>query len=708
MTCFADRLLPGAAYPLGATWDGLGVNFAVFSANAQRIDLCLFDDSGRKELARMPLPECTDEIWHGYLPDAGPGLIYGFRAYGPYEPLRGHRFNPYKLLLDPYAKLLAGKLRWSDALFGYRVISQRADLSFDRRDSAPAMPKAVVVDDNFRWGDDRRPHVPWSATVIYEAHVRGMTMRQESLRLPLRGTFEALADPFVIEHLHRLGVTSLELMPIHAFAHDRFLLARDLHNYWGYNTLGFFAPENAYLSTGSLEEIRRIVRRFHAAGIEIILDVVYNHTCEGNELGPTVSWRGLDNASYYRLVPGEERHFINYTGCGNTLNLSHPRVLQMVMDSLRYWVEAFHIDGFRFDLGATLGREGTGFDPGSGFFDAILQDPVLAGVKLISEPWDVGPDGYQLGNHPPGFGEWNGRFRDAVRRFWRGDASMRPELSARLCGSADLFERRRRQPWASINYVASHDGFTLQDLVCYASKHNAANGEDNRDGADENCSANWGEEGPTDDATIQQTRACVQRAMLATIWLASGTPMLLAGDEFGRTQQGNNNAYCQDNDISWIDWNLAATPHGRVLLGFTARLAALRRQWPWMSLKQFEHARRDVAPGIAGVAWFDERGQSLSTDDWNNPEGRALILRRAAIGADGEINLILLMMNGASVPLSFALPQPGTDWRLQLDTFRPELTPCPLPQEPIEVAAHSLLVLSGHTQQTSVVVGDGR
>ena len=551
------QLERGSPYPLGATWDGLGINFAVFSAHAERIELCLFDPGGRREIARVDLPECTDEVWHGYLPNAGTGLIYGYRAYGPYRPQEGHRFNPYKLLLDPYARRLIGKLRWTDALFGYRVDSPRSDLSFDRRDSAPSMPKAIVSDDVFDWGDDRPPNIPWSRTVIYEAHLRGMTMLRDDIRPNERGTFAALVNPKVIKHLQSLGITAVELLPIHAFVQDRHLIAHGLKNYWGYNSLSFFSVEPAYLSNGSRNEMRVAVRRLHAAGIEVILDVVYNHTAEGSELGPTISFRGLDNASYYRLVQDNRRHCVNDTGTGNTMNLSHPRVLQMVMDSLRYWVTSFHIDGFRFDLGVTLGREAHGFDPGSGFFDALQQDPVLTRVKLISEPWDLGPGGYQLGHHPPGFAEWNDRFRDSTRRFWRGDPGERPELAARLAGSGDLFDRYARRPWASINYVASHDGFTLADVVSFTQRHNETNAEANNDGAVENYSANWGVEGATSDEKITDIRARVRRAMLATVMFADGTPMLLAGDEFGRTQQGNNNAYCQDNEISWMDWAMA-------------------------------------------------------------------------------------------------------------------------------------------------------
>jgi len=535
MARFPDRLEPGRPDPLGATWDGLGINFAVFSANADRIDLCLFDPSGRRQVARFALPECTDEVWHGYLPDAKPGLVYGYRAEGPYDPKNGHRFNHHKLLLDPYARRLVGDLKWSDVLYGYRVGSPRGDLSQDRRDSAAAVPKAMVADPTFNWGEDRPPHTPWPQTLIYELHVRGYSMLREELPPNERGSFAALSDARSIDRLVKLGVTAVELMPIHASIDDHFLVKKQLSNYWGYNTLAFFAPQPSYLSDGSLAELQTAVRRLHAAGIEVLLDVVYNHTCEGDEMGPTLSFRGLDNASYYRLVPGDQRRYINDTGTGNTVNLSHPRVLQMVMDSMRYWVETFHVDGFRFDLGANLGREQTGFDPGSGFFDAIRQDPVISKIKLISEPWDLGPGGYQLGNHPPGFAEWNDKYRDSLRRFWRGDAHQCPELAARLAGSGDLFDHHKRRPWASVNFVASHDGFTLEDLTRYGEKHNEANGEGNRDGHNANFSSNWGVEGPSDDLAIRVVRGRAKRAMLTTLFCSLGTPMLLAGDELGRT-----------------------------------------------------------------------------------------------------------------------------------------------------------------------------
>ncbi|QET05952.1 glycogen debranching protein GlgX [Cupriavidus pauculus] len=672
-----DRLLPGKPYPLGAHWDGLGVNFAVFSANASRIDLCLFSANGRREMQRLQLPECTDEVWHGYLPHAPLGTVYGLRAFGPYEPARGHRFNPHKLLLDPYARQLSGPVRWSDALFGYRLNSPRADLTPDRRDSAPMMAKGVVVDESFHWGDDRPPAVPWPQTTIYEAHVRGVSMQREDLLPHVRGTFEALADPRFVDHLHALGVTSIELLPVHAFLQDRFLIERGLRNYWGYNSLAFFAPEPQFLSANQLHEVKVAIRRLHAAGIEVILDVVYNHTCEGNELGPTVSWRGLDNASYYRLMPGDERHYINDTGCGNTLNMSHPRVLQMVMDSLRYWVQCYRVDGFRFDLGTTLGREAQGFDPGSGFFDALLQDPVLSRVKLISEPWDLGPGGYQVGNHPPGFAEWNDKFRDNVRRYWRGDAGQRGELAARLTGSADLFDRRHRKPWASVNFITAHDGFTLADLVSYSHKHNEANREDNRDGNDDNASANWSPdgsvEGPTDDPAIRETRARVARALMTTLLLSQGTPMITAGDEWGRSQGGNNNAYCQDSPLSWLDWNAAADPANAPMLTCVKRLLALRRQLPVLTENRFVHGRTRPAPGLADIAWFDPDGNELSPEQWANPEERTLALRRAAHdhAQQDVVQVILLCLNAGCEDAVFRPPAPGTQWRVLFDSTAP-------------------------------------
>ncbi|HTE38981.1 MAG TPA: glycogen debranching protein GlgX [Reyranella sp.] len=692
MPPFPDRLQAGSSSPLGATFDGLGINFAVFSANAHQIELCLFDPAGRREVTRLTLPECTDEIWHGYLPGARPGLIYGYRAHGPYEPQHGHRFNPHKLLLDPYARRLTGEIRSSDAIFGYRVNSPRADLSFDRRDSAPAVTKAVVTSDDFNWGDDRPPSVPWSDTIIYEAHLRGLTILRSELRPRERGTFAALADQGVIDHLRRLGITAVELMPVHAFVQDRHLLEQGLRNYWGYNTLSFFAIEPRYLSDGTAEDMRIAVRRLHAAGIEVILDVVYNHTAEGNEFGPTLSFRGLDNASYYRLLPDNPRHYINDTGTGNTVNLSHPRVLQMVMDSLRYWVTSFHVDGFRFDLGTILGREGYGFDAGSGFFDAVRQDPVLSRVKLISEPWDLGPGGYQLGQHPPGFAEWNDRFRDGVRRFWRGDEGQRSDFAARLAGSADVFGHRGRRPYASINYVASHDGFTLLDTVSYAERHNDANGEDNNDGHAENLSANWGTEGPSLDPATRETRVRLQCAMLATLFLAQGTPMLLAGDEFGRTQNGNNNAYAQDNETSWIDWTLADSEEGRLLTDFVARVIALRHEHPILRCAVFLHGKDQPAPNVLDIAWFDEQGEVISAEAWDNPAERTMVLRRAAAAADGSVPILTCFFNPTPEDRPFKLPPPQLPTTLLIDSADPAATERAVEGEIVPVKARSVVL----------------
>jgi isoamylase len=690
-----DRLEPGAPYPLGSTWDGLGVNFAVFSAHARRIELCVFDPSGRREIARYELPEWTNEVWHGYLPDAQPGLLYGFRVHGDYAPERGHRFNPHKLLLDPYGKRISGQLHWTNALFGYRIGAGRADLTMDRRDSAPAMPKSVVTDDHFSWGADKKPRTPWPDTVIYEAHPKGLTQLLEEARPPERGTFAALSHPKVINHLKRMGVTAVELLPIHAYAQDRLLLEKGLTNYWGYNTLSFFAPEQRYVGRGGLNELRMAVRRLHAAGLEVILDVVYNHTCEGSELGPTLSWRGFDHASYYRLQEANPRYCVNDTGTGNTLNLSHARVLQMVTDSLRYWTESFGIDGFRFDLGVTLGREPNGFDGGAGFFDVLRQDPVLSQVKLISEPWDIGPGGYQLGKHPPGFAEWNDQYRDSVRRFWHGDGRMRRTLASRLSGSGDLFDHGARRPWASINYIASHDGQTLEDLVSYEGKHNEANGEDNRDGHSDNYSRNWGAEGPTDDPGILAARQRAKRAMLLTVFMSLGTPMLMAGDEFGRTQKGNNNAYCQDNEISWVDWSLLEKSPGAELADFVCRLAELRRNHRIIRSGAYLYGHQELAPGIHDIDWFDERGQTLSDDDWANPEGRALVMRRTVRVDDGGLEIVALLINGSEATLQFDLPCNFT-WRIAIDSGEADISDQPLAGASYSLGHNSAAVLISH------------
>jgi len=654
--------LAGAAYPLGATCQPEGCNFAVFAGSAEKVDLCLFDAGGRQELRRLTLRECTDGVWHGYVTGVAPGQLYGYRAYGPYLPEQGHRYNVNKLLLDPYARKLSGSIRWSDALYGYRLTSPRVDLSFDRRDSAFAMPKSVVARDHFDWGDDRPPRTAWTDTIIYETHLRGLTMRLDGIPEQLRGTAAALGHERTIGYLKSLGISAIELLPIQAFVNDRALVERGLANYWGYNTLAFFAPEPRYLSDGSLDELKIAIKALHAAGIEVLLDVVYNHTGEGSELGPTLSMRGLDNAAYYRLLPDNMRHCINDTGTGNTVNFSHSRVIQLTLDSLRYWVQEFHVDGFRFDLSVTLGRELGGYDPGSGFFDALLQDPTLARVKLIGEPWDLGPGGYQVGNHPAGMAEWNDKFRDDVRRFWRGDSGLRGALAARLQGSADLFDHDGRRPWASLNFITAHDGFTLQDWVSYNQKHNEANGEDNRDGTDNNLSNNWGVEGPTSDAAVQATRERVKRAMLATLLFSHGTPMLLGGDECGRTQHGNNNPYAQDSELSWFDWAQALSPAGIEQRAYVTRLIRLRREFCSLRSDYYQHGRVEPLPQVRDIEWFDESGDVMRPEDWQYGEGRLLSVRRARRLDEARVEISLMLTNNTSDSHSFQLPDPRFRW----------------------------------------------
>jgi isoamylase len=700
---------PGRPHPLGATWDGSGVNFALFSAHATAVDLCLFDQEGVREIERIRLPEYTDEVWHGYLPEAFPGLLYGYRVHGPYEPLAGHRFNPNKLLIDPYAKSLHGHLRWSDAHFGYRVGSPRADLSFDRRDNARGVPKCRVVDDAFTWGDDRPPAMPWGETITYETHVRGMTMRHPAVPEQMRATFAAIAHPEAVDHLVKLGITAVELLPIQAFIQDRTLVQKGLANYWGYNTIAFFAPEPRYLMAGAIGEFKTMVRRLHSAGIEVILDVVYNHTAEGNHMGPTLSFRGIDNATYYRLLPDQPRYYIDDTGCGNTIDMTHPRVLQMVTDSLRYWVEEMHVDGFRFDLAATLGREPYGFDPGGGFFDAIRQDRVLGGVKLIAEPWDVGPGGYQVGNFPPGWSELNDRFRDCARRFWRGDEGMLPELASRMAGSADLFERRGRRAWTSINKITSHDGFTLEDVVSYEEKHNAINGENNQDGHNANYSWNHGIEGPASDGGIVAQRERTKRNLLATLLLAQGTPMLLGGDELGRTQAGNNNAYCQDNEISWFDWEERAAANAP-LTAFVRRLIALRRTHPVLRRTRFLHGREVSDGGTKDITWISPSGREMTSERWHDRDARCIGIMlngeagdyRTPNGQRADDAVLLILINGHEAAMPFTLPKVpgGSGWRALLDTSRPnqeeEQEPPDLhaPREPFRMPPRCLVLFA--------------
>ena len=652
---------PGDGQQLGANFDGKGVNFALFSAHAERVELCLFDPCGKTEIARLELPEYTHEIWHGYVPGLQPGALYGYRVYGPYDPENGHRFNPHKLLIDPYARELEGDIEWNDAHFGYELGHEEKDLSFDTRDSAPFTPKCKVVDpDAFDWQGENRPDVPWPHAVIYETHVKGFTQRNPALPPELRGTFEGLGHQASVDYIKSLGITSVELLPIHWFPDDRHLLDRGLKNFWGYNTLGFFAPASRYYGPAGIAGFRDMVRAFHDAGIEVILDVVYNHTAEGNELGPTLSFKGIDNFSYYRTMPDQHRYYINDTGTGNTVNTSHPRVLQMVMDSLRYWAQAMHVDGFRFDLGTILGREPEGFDPRGGFFDAVTQDPVLSKLKLIGEPWDIGPGGYQVGGFPPGWGEWNDKYRDTVREYWKGD-NVSNDFAARLLGSGDLYDLRGRRPWSSVNFITAHDGFTLNDLVSYNEKHNEANGEDNNDGHNDNRSCNYGEEGPTENQDIVAVRERQKRNFLTTLLFSHGTPMLLAGDEFGRSQQGNNNGYCQDSEISWVNWE-AQSEQDHALRHFTQRLIALRAEQPLL--------RRESWRDGLEIRWFNAGGGLQQSEQWDEGSTLGLAISRPDLEQEEGIwHDVLMLFNPFEGDVPFQIPQFGEGgWVLELST----------------------------------------
>jgi isoamylase len=666
---------PGRPYPLGATWDGEGVNFAIFSEHAEKIELCFFDETGRREIRRVTLPEQTDQVWHCYLPEARPGLSYGYRVYGQYDPSHGLRFNPHKLLLDPYAKQVR-PLSWSDAHFGYKIGHKNEDLSFDRRDSAPGMMKGVVIDSAFSWGADQPPRIPWHQTIIYEVHVKGFTMRHPKVSPKMRGSYAGLATAPVIDYFKRLGVTALELMPVHCFVDDRHLVEKGLRNYWGYNSIGFFAPEPRYSSTGSVTEFKTMVKTLHSAGIEVILDVVYNHTAEGNQMGPTLSFRGLDNSVYYRLVPDNPRYYMDYTGTGNTLNMRHPRVLQLIMDSLRYWVLEMHVDGFRFDLAATLARELHEVDRLGAFLDIIHQDPILSQVKLIAEPWDLGEGGYQVGKFPVGWAEWNDRYRDAVRSYWKGDGGVIGELAYRITGSSDLYARSGRRPYASINFVTAHDGFTLDDLVSYNSKHNEANGEDNRDGTDNNRSWNCGAEGPTEDAQINSLRARQKRNFLATLLLSQGVPMILAGDAIGHTQRGNNNAYCQDNELSWIDWEIK--PNDKDLLAFAQLMITLRRNHPVFRRRNFFQGRAIKGAGVKDILWLRPDGKEMTDEEWAQNCARCLGLFLSGDAVDevdergqpvrDESFLVLMNAHYEAIPFTLPTLPGGAIWVGLVDT----------------------------------------
>jgi len=671
---------PGRPHPLGATWDGGGTNFALFSEHAEKVELCVFDANGRREIQRITVRECTDRVWHCYLPEARPGLLYGYRVYGPYRPEDGHRFNPHKLLLDPCARMLCGQVRWSDAHFGYVVGHRREDLSFDRRDSARGMPKCRVTDTSFTWGDDRRPDTPWHDTVICELHVRGYTMLHPGVPPALRGTYGGLATPAVIEHLQRLGVTAVELLPVHAFIDERRLVQHGLRNYWGYNSIGFFAPEQRYMAGGDPAEFKMMVRALHAAGIEVILDVVYNHTGEGDHLGPTLSFRGIDNAAYYRCHPDDPRHYLDYTGCGNTLNTPHPRVLQLIMDSLRYWVTDMHVDGFRFDLASAIARGRNGAGQFGSFFDIVTQDPVLSRVKLIAEPWDLGAGGYQLGAFPDGWAEWNDKYRDTIRAYWKGDGGLIGEFARRLTGSSDIYAWNRRRPHASLNFITAHDGFTLHDLVSYNHKHNEANQEHNRDGHDNNLSWNCGVEGDSADPAISALRERQKRNLLATLLLSQGVPMLTAGDEIGRTQRGNNNAYCQDNPTSWTDWEMG--DHNQELFDFVSRMVRLRREHPIFRRRQYFSGQLVADSGTRDIVWFKPDGDEMSRQEWAHDFARCLgvYLNGRGITEPDERGQcmtdtdFIMLFNAHHEKIPFRLPQfaPGSRWLVVMDTAHKE------------------------------------
>jgi isoamylase len=681
----ALKVLPGSSFPLGATWDGEGTNFAVYSEGAKGIELCFFDETGKQHIASVRLREVTTHTWHGYVPGIGPGQLYGYRAHGEYSPEQGLRFNPAKLLIDPYARALRGKVNWEAPVFAYKL--GQDDLVRDDDDDAWGMPKGIICDNSFDWGGDRMPRTHWHKSIVYETHVKGLTMRHPDVPDELRGTYSGLASPPIISYLKELGITAVELLPVHDFLDDKHLVDKGLTNYWGYNTTNYFSPDARYSSCGDaggqVREFREMVRELHRAGIEVILDVVYNHSSEGSHLGPTLSLRGFDNATYYRLVPDDPRYYFDYTGTGNTLNVRHPQVLKLIMDSLRYWVTEMHVDGFRFDLAATLARELHQVDRLSGFFDIIHQDPILSNVKLIAEPWDVGEGGYQVGNFPPGWGEWNGEYRDTVRAYWRGDHALINKLAYRLTGSSDLYQADGRSPGASINFVTAHDGFTLNDLVSYEQKHNEANGEDNNDGANDNLSQNGGVEGPTDDAEINAYRERLKRNFLATLLLSQGVPMICGGDEICRTQHGNNNAYCQDNEIAWYNWDLADEECS--LLEFTKQLIALRMQHPVLRRKKFFQGRRIRGAEVKDITWLTPDAVEMSDEQWDTEWSHALQVRYGGevldeYDDDGNRvtdDTLLLMLNAASEEVTFTIPDRPENgaWETLIDTNEPDMAP---------------------------------
>jgi glycogen operon protein len=686
----------GRPWPLGATFDGHGVNFALFSAHGAQVQLCIFDEVGHKELARLSLPEYTDQVWHGYLPGAQPGLLYGYRVFGPNDPDHGHRFNPHKLLIDPYAKKLVGHFRWTPAHLGFQPGAHGHHATFDKQDNARETFKAAVLHDHFDWEDDAPPAVPLADSVLYEVHVKGYTVGHPDVPAHLRGTYEGFASDAAIAHLKRLGITAVNLLPVHQSIPEHRLTEKGLTNYWGYNTIGFFAPDRRFAVDDPVREFKTMVKRLHAAGIEVILDVVYNHTAEGDQYGPTLSFRGIDNSAYYWLRPGHLRHYENFTGCGNSMRLTHPRTLQLVMDSLRYWVTEMHVDGFRFDLATTLGREDNGFDQRGGFFDCVRQDPVLSRVKLIAEPWDVGFGGYQVGHFPPGWSEWNDRFRDTARAFWVRETAYRGEMAARIAGSSDLFRHDGRRPQASINFITAHDGFTLHDVVSYNNKHNLANGDHNHDGAPDNKSWNCGVEGPTDMLAINALRGRLKRSLLATLLLSQGTPMLLGGDELGRTQNGNNNAYCQDNELSWFQWEKADVS----LIAFTAELIALRRRYPQLRRTGWLTGYATAAK-TKDIMWLNRQGVEMTQAQWEEPGRHAFGF---LLGPDRmEDPAVLALLNADASDTTFTLVQ--GNWRLVLDTAQRDTIPAHDMSGEIMLKARSMMILEERARPRAAPTG---